>query len=108
MLSLRPLQWKRVGQRSGAGGSVYSLDILFARPLLAFKNWRHGVRVQTLSKPGWTARTLRPSGYGVFAHQRDQSLCLRTPHLDLHLLEKGLEGPTYGISIEERLSGRPS
>ena len=63
---------------------------------------------QTLSKPGQTARTLRPSVYGVFVHQRDQSLCLRTPNLKLHLPEKGLEGPTYGISIEERLSGRPS
>ena len=58
---------------------------------------------QTLSKPGHTTRTLRPSSYGVFAHKRDQSLCLHTPSFSLHLLGKGSEGP-----IEERLSGRPS
>lgn len=63
---------------------------------------------QTLSKPSQTARTLRPSGYGLFAHQHDQSLCLRTPTSSLHLLGKGLEGPAYGISIEERPSGHPS
>ena len=39
------------------------------------------MRAQTLSKPCRTARTLRPSGYGVFIHQSDQSLCLRTPNL---------------------------
>ena len=66
------------------------------------------MRAQTLSKPGRTARTLRPSSYGVFAHQHDQSLCLRTPSSSLHHLGRGLEGPTYGISIEERLAGRPS
>ena len=63
---------------------------------------------QTLSKLGRTARTLRPSGYGVFVHQRDQSLCLCTSNLNLHLLGKDLEGPTYIISIEERLSDHPN
>ena len=64
--------------------------------------------MQTLSKPGRTARTLRPSGYGVLVHQLDQSPYLRTPNLNLHLLRKDLEGPTYRISIKERLSGRPN
>ena len=32
-----------------------------------------GLRKQTLSKTGRTARNLRPSGYDVFAHQHDQS-----------------------------------
>ena len=31
------------------------------------------MRKQTMSKTGWTARNLRPSGYDIFAHQRDQS-----------------------------------
>ena len=63
---------------------------------------------QTSSKPSWTASILRPSGDNIFAHQRNQSLCLRTPNLNLHLLGKGFEGPTYGISIKERLSGCPN
>ena len=66
------------------------------------------MRAQALNKSGHFARTLRPSGYGIFAHQRDQSLCLRTPSINLHILGKGLVGPTYGISIEERLSGCPN
>ena len=63
---------------------------------------------QTLNEPSQAARTLRSNGYGVFAHQRDESLYLHTPNLNLHLLEKGLEGPIYGISIEERPLGHPS
>ena len=66
------------------------------------------MRAQTLSRPGRTARTLRPSGYDVLVQKLDQSPCLRTPNLNLHLLGKDLEGPTYGISIKERLSGRPN
>ena len=66
------------------------------------------MRAQTLSKPGRTARTLRPSGYSVFIHQRDQSPSLSTPNLNIHLLGKDLEGPTYGISIKERLLGHPN
>ena len=37
-----------------------------------------GLRKQTLSKTGRTAKNLRLGGYGVFAHQRDQSF-FRTP-----------------------------
>ena len=65
------------------------------------------MRKQTLSKTGRTAQNLRPSGYDIFAHQRDQSFCPRTPSFSLHLPMKGLEGPTHGISIEERPAGRP-
>ena len=32
------------------------------------------MREQTLSITGRTARNQRPSGYGAFAHQRDQNL----------------------------------
>ena len=32
------------GSRSGAGKSVYLVDILYARPLLTLKNWKQGVR----------------------------------------------------------------
>ena len=66
------------------------------------------MRARALSRPSRTTKTLRPSGYGVFTHQLYQSLCLRTPSFSLHLLGKGLEGPTYGISIEERLLGHPN
>jgi len=64
------------------------------------------MRRQALSKAGRTTRHLCLDSYGVFAHQHDQSVCPRTPSFSLHLLGKGLEGPTYGISIQERLAGR--
>ena len=66
------------------------------------------MRKQTLSKTGQTIRNLRPSGYGVFTHQRDQSFCPHTLSFSLRLPRKGLEGPTYGISIEQRPAGHPS
>ena len=66
------------------------------------------MRKQTLSKTGRTARNLRPSGNSIFAHQRDQSFCPRTPSFSLCLPRKDLEGPTYGISIEERPACHPS
>ena len=37
------------------------------------KTQKRGSRKHTLSKTGQTARNLRPNGYSVFAHQRDQS-----------------------------------
>ena len=36
---------------------------------------------QVLSITGQTVRNLRPSGYGAFAHQRDQNLLTRPPEL---------------------------
>ena len=42
------------------------------------ETWKQGLQKQTMSKTGQTARNLRLSGYGVFAHQRDQSLFTST------------------------------
>ena len=72
----------------------------------------HFMAINT-SQESWpqTHTSLRFSAFtnpSVFAHQRHQSLCLHTPSSSFHLLRKGLEGPTYGISIEEMLSGHPS
>ena len=66
------------------------------------------MRKQTLSKTGRTARNLRPSGYDISTHQCDQSFHPRTPSFSLRLPWKDLEGPTGGISIEEKPVGRPS
>jgi len=100
-----------VGDRTSLGGwweCLFTRHFSLLNPSLRLKTRDTVCGRKTLSKPGRTARTLRPSGYGVFTHQRDQSLCLRTPNLNLHLVRKGMEGPTYEMYIKERLSGHPS
>ena len=63
---------------------------------------------KTLSKTRQNARALRPDCYGIFVHQRNRSLCPRTPRFSIHLVKKGSKGPTCRISIKKKLSGRPS
>ena len=62
------------------------------------KHWVKLVRLQ---------ETYASAATAFFAHQHDQSFCPYTPSFSLRLLEKGLEGSTYGISIEERPTGHP-
>ena len=52
------------------------------------KTQKQGLRKQTLSKTGRIARNLRLSGYGIFAHQRDQNLFTRTPSFTALTMER--------------------
>ena len=57
---------------------------------------------QALSITGRTAGNLRPSGYGVFAHQRDQNWLTRTlSFYDLNN-EKGQSALTFLFKKEKR------
>ena len=48
-----------------------------------------------LSKTGWTARNLRPSGYDVFAHQLDQSFFRTSSFLALTMERVGTRLRVY-------------
>ena len=57
---------------------------------------------QALSITGWTMGNLRPNGYGVFAHQRDQNWLTRTlSFYDLND-EKGRSALTFFIQKGEK------
>jgi hypothetical protein len=59
-------------------------DTLCIRPLLMLRTKSKRLRKQTLSETGRTAKNPRPSGYGTFALQCNQSLF--RPRLKLHNL----------------------
>ena len=60
------------------------------------------MREQALSITGRTTGILRPSGYGVFAHQHDQNWLTRTPSFyDLND-EKGQSALTFLFKKEKR------
>ena len=59
-----------------------------------------------LSKTGQTARKLRPSGYGLFGHQRDQSFFCTPSFLRLNY---GKSQDTFkSIHLANILCARPS